>query len=110
MIPLNYLYTIQCLVAFASADIHRRWTNTDIATGNTGGTIIEGCEYWVNDIGLNDSCEAIESYFGITEKQFLSWVRCLIDERCRRDGQPTHLCRTLRCPIHVPWSVVGATV
>ena len=64
-----------CLSASATATLQRKWTNGDTATGTTGGSVIEGCEYWINDLDTGDSCKSIEAYFGITEKQFLSWVR-----------------------------------
>lgn len=63
-----------CLIACVTASIQPRWAFGDTATGDTGSDVIEGCEYWVNDIGTGDNCEAIEDYFDITEKQFLSWV------------------------------------
>ncbi|KAE8167889.1 hypothetical protein BDV40DRAFT_311378 [Aspergillus tamarii] len=49
------------------------WTNGDSATGPTDADVVDHCEYWVNDIGLSDSCEAIEDYFGITRQQFRFW-------------------------------------
>lgn len=64
-----------CLSASATATLQRKWTNGDTATGTTVGSVIEGCEYWINDLDTGDSCKSIEAYFGITEKQFLSWVR-----------------------------------
>ncbi|KAK6824322.1 hypothetical protein RU639_005153 [Aspergillus parasiticus] len=49
------------------------WINGDSATGPTDPSTVDHCEYWVNDIGLNDSCESIEDYFGITRQQFRFW-------------------------------------
>ncbi|KAJ5404288.1 hypothetical protein N7509_004159 [Penicillium cosmopolitanum] len=72
MVRLN-LFLFQSLALLSSAQVQRRWTNADSATGKTGDLVIEGCEYWINDISKDDTCEAIESYFGITEQQFLSW-------------------------------------
>ncbi|OJJ86302.1 putative LysM domain protein [Aspergillus glaucus CBS 516.65] len=62
-----------CLSASATATLQHKWTNGDTATGTTGDSVIEGCEYWINDLDTGDSCKSIEAYFGITEKQFLSW-------------------------------------
>lgn len=62
------------LSASVTATLQHKWTNGNTATGTTGGSVIEGCEYWINDLGTDASCESIETYFGITEKQFLSWV------------------------------------
>ncbi|CAG8250537.1 unnamed protein product [Penicillium salamii] len=74
MVRLSFSSSLLCLsLGISAADINRRWTNGDTATGTTGNSEIEGCEYWVNDIGTGDSCETIEAYFGITKKQFLSW-------------------------------------
>ena len=50
------------------------WTNGDSATGPTDADVVDHCEYWVNDIGLSDSCEVLEDYFGITRQQFRFWV------------------------------------
>ncbi|KAJ5117807.1 hypothetical protein N7448_011439 [Penicillium atrosanguineum] len=72
MIYLGFVLGILCLGASAT-EIKRKWVNGEKATGSTGGSAIKVCEYWINDIGTGDSCETIEAYFGITEKQFLSW-------------------------------------
>lgn len=50
------------------------WTNGASATGPTDPSVVDHCEYWVNNIGLSDSCELIEDYFGITRRQFRLWV------------------------------------
>ncbi|KAB8246220.1 hypothetical protein BDV35DRAFT_231250 [Aspergillus flavus] len=49
------------------------WTNGASATGPTDPSVVDHCEYWVNNIGLSDSCELIEDYFGITRRQFRLW-------------------------------------
>ncbi|CAG8030773.1 unnamed protein product [Penicillium salamii] len=74
MVRLSSISFFLCLsLGISAADIKRRWINGNTATGCSGNSAIEGCEYWVNDIDTGDSCETIKAYFGITKKQFLSW-------------------------------------
>lgn len=62
-----------CLITSTTASTQRRWTSSDIPTGTTGTPVIEGCEFWANDIASDDSCEGLEAYFDITKEQFLAW-------------------------------------
>ncbi|KAH8435172.1 LysM peptidoglycan-binding domain-containing protein, partial [Aspergillus melleus] len=56
----------------AAAAFQHEWKNGDSATGFTDPSVVDGCEFWV-DIGYDDTCEAIEDYFGITKTQFRTW-------------------------------------
>lgn len=64
---LIFLQILLCKSAIA-------WINGVSATGPTDPSVVDHCEYWANDIGLSDSCEFIEDYFGITRQQFRFWV------------------------------------
>jgi hypothetical protein len=71
MVQLSLSLLALCLGASATDSLQPGWTDGDTATGRTGPRLIEGCKWWVNNIGWNDSCDDIEAYFDITEKQFL---------------------------------------
>ncbi|KAB8229013.1 uncharacterized protein BDW43DRAFT_322438 [Aspergillus alliaceus] len=49
------------------------WSNGASATGMTDPYVVDGCEFWANNIESSDSCESIEVFFGITRQEFQIW-------------------------------------
>lgn len=69
--------TILALTLWGSANaatLGRRFSNGDFATGETDPNVSSGCTYWANSIKSTDTCAALESYYGITIAQLVSWV------------------------------------
>jgi hypothetical protein len=69
------IFVTSLLLGVASASgIQKRWTNGDAATGTTDSKVTEDCTYWANNIETSDTCESVETYFGITQAQLIAWV------------------------------------
>jgi hypothetical protein len=60
--------------AASASRTQKRWTNGDAATGTTDPNVTDDCTYWANNIETGDTCESLESYFGITQAQLIAWV------------------------------------
>ena len=61
--------------AVNAATLGKRFSSADFATGETDPNVNSGCTYWANSIQSTDTCAALESYYGITHAQLVSWVR-----------------------------------
>ncbi|KAF7159652.1 hypothetical protein CNMCM5623_005032 [Aspergillus felis] len=66
-----------------AATLGRRFSNGDSATGETDPNVSSGCTYWANSIQSTDTCAALESYFGITIAQLVSWNPSLSASDCK---------------------------
>jgi hypothetical protein len=62
------------LLGAAAAASQGKWTNGPSATGTKDPNVAVGCDYWVNDVQSSDTCDAVVDFFGITQKQLVSWV------------------------------------
>lgn len=62
-------------LGLASTAVIRRWSNGGSASGTTDPDVASGCTYWANDIASGDTCDSLQTYFGITVEQLVSWVR-----------------------------------
>ncbi|KAH8692157.1 LysM domain protein [Talaromyces proteolyticus] len=51
----------------------KRWTNGGLATGKTDPNVVADCDYWANVIESGDTCESLESHFGLTAAQLATW-------------------------------------
>lgn len=72
---LSRIVTSGLLIGVANAaEIARRWANSHNATGTTDPNVSTGCTYWANTITSSDTCASLESYFGVTIAQLVSWV------------------------------------
>ncbi|KAH2160340.1 hypothetical protein KXW37_010006 [Aspergillus fumigatus] len=77
--------TILALTLWGSANaatLGRRFSNGDFATGETDPNVSSGCTYWANSIKSTDTCAALESYYGITIAQLVSWNPSLSASDC----------------------------
>ncbi|RJE24636.1 LysM domain protein [Aspergillus sclerotialis] len=70
------------LCGLASSAVIKRWSNGGSATGPTDPDVASGCTYWANDIANGDTCDSLESYFGITIDQLVSWNPSLSSTDC----------------------------
>lgn len=74
MVSPKILFLQGLLLGVGTSAIIRRWVNGDSPTGPTDPNVAGGCGYWANDVASTDTCASIESYFGITQAEFVSWV------------------------------------
>jgi hypothetical protein len=73
MLKSNLLIHSLVLGAAAAAS-QGDWTNGPKATGTKDPNAAVGCDYWANDVQSSDTCDALVDFFGITQKQLVSWV------------------------------------
>lgn len=71
-VPKLFIHSL--LLGAAVAATQGGWTNGPSATGTKDPNAAVGCDYWVNDVQYSDTCDAVVDFFGISLKQFVSWV------------------------------------
>ncbi|KAL4860715.1 hypothetical protein BDV12DRAFT_208904 [Aspergillus spectabilis] len=69
-------------LGLANSAVIRRWTNSGSATGTTYPDVASRCMYWANNIFSGNSCDSVQSYFGITIDQLVSWNPSLSSTDC----------------------------
>ncbi|KAJ6084471.1 LysM domain protein [Penicillium sp. IBT 16267x] len=70
------------LAGLVSSAAVKRWANGGTATGPTDPNVAAGCDYWANNIASGDTCASLESYFGLTVAQLVSWNPSLSSTDC----------------------------
>ncbi|KAJ5135357.1 uncharacterized protein N7515_004635 [Penicillium bovifimosum] len=70
---LSRAFTLALLGLANAATLRKRFSNGDFATGDTDPNVTSGCTYWANSISSTDTCTALESFYGITTAQLVSW-------------------------------------
>ncbi|KAJ6153352.1 hypothetical protein N7497_007671 [Penicillium chrysogenum] len=81
MLKSNLLIHSLVLGAAAAAS-QGDWTNGPKATGTNDPNAAVGCDYWANDVQSSDTCDALVDFFGITQKQLVSWNPSLKLDYC----------------------------
>ncbi|RDW63078.1 putative LysM domain protein [Aspergillus mulundensis] len=62
--------------------LSKRFSNGDFATGETDPDVSTACTYWANSISSSDTCADLESYYGLTIAQLVSWNPSLSSTEC----------------------------
>ncbi|CAI7571824.1 unnamed protein product [Penicillium glandicola] len=70
------------LLGVAAAATQGGWTNGPSATGTKDPNVAVGCDYWANDVQSSDTCDSLVEFFGITQKQLVSWNPSLKPDYC----------------------------
>lgn len=71
-LPIHFLF-----VGLTAAASQGGWTNGPKATGMKDPNVAVGCSYWANNVQSSDTCQSVVDFFGITQKQLVSWVSSL---------------------------------
>ncbi|KAL5365890.1 hypothetical protein BJX96DRAFT_159953 [Aspergillus floccosus] len=79
---LSRSFTLALLGLANAATLRKRFSNGDFATGDTDPNVTSGCTYWANSISSTDTCTALESFYGITTAQLVSWNPSLSTTDC----------------------------
>ncbi|THC88290.1 hypothetical protein EYZ11_012262 [Aspergillus tanneri] len=70
----SQVLSLALLGSVNAATLGKRFSSGGFATGEKDPNVSSGCTCWANSIKLTDTCAALESYYGITIAQLVSWV------------------------------------